>query len=718
MSFGRGAILIQSTRMPSDGTEQRKLAAIMFTDMVGYSAMSQRNEGLAQELLEEHRALLRPLFPRFNGTEIKTIGDAFLVEFHSALEAAQCGIEIQRALAKRNHDVPSERRIELKIGIHIGDVVHRGGDVYGDGVNIASRIEPLAGAGGICVSMDVERQIRNALEARFEKLAPTELKNISLAMDLFRIVLPWEKEVLSVERGASQRKGSQARWLSVAGLVGGLIVVIGLLVQTRAKPTRPIAGSNANSSTKAAKPERIEWLAVLPLKNYSGDTNQEYFVDGMTDILQGELSLISGLNVKSHTTAMLYKGTTKSVPEIGRELKVDAVVEGSVQREGNDVVISVQLIEAATDRHLWFKKYSRDMSHVLKMQGEVAEAIAAEVKAKLTPEEQGRLASAPSINPAALEEYFRGRQQWYRFTREGFEQSLQANLRALNLDSNCIPAYLGVASCYTAMANNEYLPPKAGFAKGREMLNKAHALDPALHWRLNDIGPKLFFEWDWAGAKEGFARVLELQPNDGLAHQLYSFYLTSRREFDQSMIHAQRAAELEPLVPIANISVARVLYFSGRYDEAVRAFRTVVERFPRFPLGLAGLGFAYVRNGQPDEAIKVFERALESERLPRYLAGRGAALAVAGRSEEARKAAQELEVLRDQVSQSGEGYVSPVHLATVYAALGDKTGALEWLNRGIEERAPYMWFLKVDPAFENLRDEPKFKGFLATMGLD
>ena len=168
--------------VPPENAEQRKLAAIMFTDMVGYSALAQRNEALALELLEEHRRLLR-IFPRFNGTEIKTIGDAFLVEFPSALEAAQCAIEIQRALAKRNHDVTSDRRIELNIGIHIGDVMHRDGDVYGDGVNIASRIEPLAGAGGICVSMDVERQIRNALEARFEKLGSAELKNIKLPME-------------------------------------------------------------------------------------------------------------------------------------------------------------------------------------------------------------------------------------------------------------------------------------------------------------------------------------------------------------------------------------------------------------------------------------------------------------------------------------------------------------------------------------------------------
>src|SRR5919204_2758928 len=192
--------------MPSENTEQRKLAAIMFTDMVGYSALAQRNDKLALELLEEHRALLREIFPRFHGAEIKTIGDAFLVEFSSALEAAQCAIEIQRALGKRNHDVTAERRIELKIGIHIGDVVHRGGDVYGDGVNIASRIEQLANAGGICVSMDVERQIRNALEARFEKLAPTELKNISVPMDLFRIALPWERPGTAVAKAEARSK--------------------------------------------------------------------------------------------------------------------------------------------------------------------------------------------------------------------------------------------------------------------------------------------------------------------------------------------------------------------------------------------------------------------------------------------------------------------------------------------------------------------------------
>jgi adenylate cyclase len=259
--------------VPSENTEQRKLAAIMFTDMVGYSALSQRDDALAQQLLEEHRQLLRAIFSRFHGIEIKTIGDAFLIEFSSALEAAQSAIEIQRALAKRNHDVTPDRRIELKIGIHIGDVVHRGGDVYGDGVNIASRIEPLAGAGGICVSMDVERQIRNALEARFEKLASTELKNIKLPMQLFRIVLPWETGAKPDER-----VGRSSKRVPIIGTALAAVLVLALtgwwLIQRSGNPIPTPTGqprqeqpqpkpAEAESTTPAPKPIPTDARAMI-----------------------------------------------------------------------------------------------------------------------------------------------------------------------------------------------------------------------------------------------------------------------------------------------------------------------------------------------------------------------------------------------------------------------------------------------------------------------
>ena len=331
--------------------EERKLAAIMFTDMVGYSALSQRDDKLALELLEEHRQLLREIFPRFNGTEIKTIGDAFLIEFNSALEAAQCAIEIQRTLAKRNHDVTADRRIELKIGIHIGDVVHRGGDVYGDGVNIASRIEPLAGAGGICVSMDVERQIRNALEARFEKLAPTELKNISVAMDLFRIVLPWEQPSKSEIRKAPVRLGPKSeigRQLVTATatkllLIGALLLAIGIgwwwTTQPRRNPTSPAAPSTANAANQKS-------IAVLPFVNMSADKNDEYLSDGMTEELINVLAKVPGLRVPGRTSCFAFKGKNEEdiFRKVGDQLHVGTVLEGSVRKAGDKLRVTAQLI--------------------------------------------------------------------------------------------------------------------------------------------------------------------------------------------------------------------------------------------------------------------------------------------------------------------------------------------------------------------------------------
>src|SRR5437667_584140 len=285
----------------SGETEQRKLAAIMFTDMVGYSALSQNNPKIAVELLEEHRALLREIFPRFNGTEIKTIGDAFLVEFNSALEAAQCAIAIQRALAKRNADAPAERQIQVRIGIHIGDVVHRGGDVYGDGVNIASRIEPLASAGGICVSMDVERQIRNALEARFEKLAPTELKNISVAMDLFRIVLPWEQRAKAepAKTSVSVRLFPSSHLVWVGAIVLAVVGSGWWLVQQSLRTKNTLTPRQSEAATNLVSQKSI---AVLPFENLSRDPDNAYFAYGIQDEILARLSTIADMKVISRTS--------------------------------------------------------------------------------------------------------------------------------------------------------------------------------------------------------------------------------------------------------------------------------------------------------------------------------------------------------------------------------------------------------------------------------
>jgi class 3 adenylate cyclase/TolB-like protein len=334
--------------MPDAPPEHRQLAAIMFTDMVGYSALAQRDQALALELLEEHREIARSLFPRFSGTEIKTIGDAFLVEFHSALEAAQCAIEIQRALAKRNHDVSADRRIDVRAGIHIGDVVHRGGDVYGDGVNIASRIQTVAGAGGICVSMDVERQIHNALEARLKKLAPTEVKNIHVPMDLYRVVLPWEKDVQLNQPARSvtarARQKNLLAWAAAAFFA--LALIAGLVWWRQLKTAAQTPPVNAAAPT-------VHSVAVLPFVNMSPDKENEYLSDGITEDLCTALSQIKGLHVPARTSSFVFKGKTEDIRKIGGQLNVGTVLEGSVSKAGNKLRISAQLVNVTDGFHLW-----------------------------------------------------------------------------------------------------------------------------------------------------------------------------------------------------------------------------------------------------------------------------------------------------------------------------------------------------------------------------
>src|SRR6476660_843477 len=390
--------------------EQRKLAAIMFTDMVGYSALSQRDEKLAQELLEEHRQLLREIFPRFNGTEIKTIGDAFLVEFGSALEGAQCAIEIQRTLAKRNADAPANRQIQVRIGVHIGDVVHRGGDVYGDGVNIASRIEPLAGAGGICVSMDVERHTRNALEARFEKLAPTELKNISVPMDLFRIVLPWERRAQVVRPSPTAPTKPTASKSLTRAIAVIVLLLIGIGWWWTPRKPLPVRGQPViGASDQPAKiPEKS--IAVLPFENLSDEKQNEYFADGVQDEILTYLAKIADLKVISRTSVLQYKSElARNLREIAQQLGVANVVEGSVQRSGNRVRVNAQLIDARNDAHLWAQTYDRDLADVFAIQSEIAKAIADQLQAKLSPNEKAAIEKPPTTDLAAFDLYTRAK---------------------------------------------------------------------------------------------------------------------------------------------------------------------------------------------------------------------------------------------------------------------------------------------------------------------
>src|SRR2546426_227332 len=462
----------------SADSEQRKLAAIMFTDMVGYSALAQSDDKLALELLEEHRELLREIFPRFNGTEIKTIGDGFLVEFNSALEAAQCAIEIQRALSKRNHDVPVERRIEVRIGVHLGDVVHRGGDVYGDGVNIASRIEALAGAGGICVSMDVERQIRNALDARFERLAPTELKNISVPMDLFRIVLPWERNARLTD-GRQKHDVRQQRSIPIGWVVAAVLLLVvigaGVFVLQRQKTKVAPGQSETTASTIPAKS-----IAVLPFDNQNRDPDTDYLSDGIPESIINSLSQLPNLKVMSRNSVFHYKGKDMDAQAVAKELKVQAVLTGRMTQRGDGLSISVELINAQDNSEIWGQQYNRKLADVFAVQEEIAKEISEKLRLKLTGAERQQLAKRPTENLKAFQYYMQGRTYSQRRTREDLLRAIRYYEKAIEEDKNYALAYAGLTEAYAVLGLRGYIAPQEGRRQADESARKALALDENL----------------------------------------------------------------------------------------------------------------------------------------------------------------------------------------------------------------------------------------------
>src|SRR6266576_2725750 len=525
----------------------------MFTDMVGYSALSQRDSKLALELLEEHRALLREIFPRFHGTEIKTIGDAFLVEFNSALEAAQCAIAIQRALAKRDADAPAERQIQVRIGIHIGDVVHREGDVYGDGVNIASRIEALADAGGICVSMDVERQIRNALEARFEKFGTADLKNISLPMDLFRIVLPWETGA-KAEVGMPRTSKKSPILIPAAALLA-IALLAGWWWTQRSSKNRQVVTAQALPAAPANAPDPKS-VAVLPFVNLSDDKGSEYFSDGVSEELLTVLQKIPGMHVAARTSAFSFKGKNATAQEIGQKLGVAYLVDGSVRKSGDAVRIAARLARADSGQELWSENFTRNLKDVFAVQSELAETIVAQVRGQLTGGAAGSAdkekiqaeEKGGTKNVEAHELYLQGRFHENRHSDKSTREALTAYQHAVELDPRFARAWAGVARTHTWIA---------GFAtEGGQKVFDAHL----------------------ASARDAVARALAIEPD--LPDALYArAWLETNFDFNWSAATqtVSKAMALAPADPNMLIAAANLETALGNTDRAIEIYRNAGE---------------------------------------------------------------------------------------------------------------------------------------------
>jgi TolB-like protein/DNA-binding winged helix-turn-helix (wHTH) protein/Tfp pilus assembly protein PilF len=522
----------------------------------------------------------------------------------------------------------------------------------------------------------------------------------------YRLVSPVEQgHIASGTAATTVVRPARRRSYTLPAAVAGTIVLAALIGLN-------VGGWRERMRPRAASP-RIESLAVLPLTNLSRDPEEEYFADGMTEALINDLSKIGALKVISRTSVMQYKQTGKRLPQIARELGVDAVMEGSVQREGDQVRISIQLIDAATDRHLWAEQYQREYRSILALQSEVARAIARQMKITLTPQEQVRLGGARMVDPEAHEAYLKGRYYSNKRTAKELKKSIEYFQQAIEKDPDYGSAFSGMADAYALLGYRGDLPSKEALSLAKPAALKAVALDDTLaeaHASLAFISET--YEWDWPTAEREYKRALGLNPGYAAGHNWYAGYLMYLGRFDEGIAEAKRAQELDPLsLAISNAFGGRLL-LAGRDHEAMEQIQKTLEMDPNFAPAHNRLGWALLRNGTYAQAIAEFQKAMAlSESDPDFLMDLGYAHAVAGNRDEARRILAELKRKRER------GFVSSSALAIVYGALNEKDDAFAWLEKAYEERDPQLTYLKVGPRFDPLRQDPRFKEILRRTGL-
>jgi len=498
--------------------------------------------------------------------------------------------------------------------------------------------------------------------------------------------------VAPVERlGAVPARLRAARWAGIGGVA--VVALLAALVAFN------VGGWRERIFGRGRKP--IQSIAVLPLADFSSDPEQDYFAEGMTEALITELGKISALRVISRQTMMQYKSTKKSASQIAHELNVDAVVEGSVVRVGDRVRISVQLIEAAPERHLWASTYDRDLRDVLALHSEMARAVASEVMIRLTPYERGLLATTRPVDPEVYAAYLRGRYFW---NRTDLEKALESFQEATKKDPSYAPAHAGVALCYNLLALSR--PPKEVFPIARTAALKALELDEtnddahtALAWN------KTLFEWDWAGGERELQRALELNPKSVWAHRIYGGTLTMTGRSHEGIAEARQAQELDPLSLLMNGQLGFNYWLAHRYDEAIAQYKRTLELDRNAAPARLQLFWCYTTKGMYPEALAEYEKLPEPRDDQPHLAYFYAA---SGRKQEALKLVKELTRLSERE------YVDPFNLAIAYARL-DKNRAFEWLEKAYEGRSPWMAFMNVQPFLDPLRSDPRFQDLLRGM---
>ncbi|MEE8508596.1 MAG: tetratricopeptide repeat protein, partial [Myxococcota bacterium] len=598
----------------------RRLAAIMFTDVVGFTALMAESEERGLRVREGHRTLVGPLVRRYGGESLEIRGDECLSVFPSALDAVNCALAIQAGAA-------GEPDLALHVGIHLGDVLIADGEASGDGVNIASRLSSLSEGGGVLVSAEVHHAVRNQPGIEATPLGEHDFRNVGRPVDVHRLT-----GSPSASRATARVPTPRRRTrLSLAGIT--VLAALGVWFW-QALP---------------ASSGEIRAIAVLPLENLSGDPGQDYVADAMTTSLIFDLAKLGTLRVISRTSVMRYRDAKIPLPQIAKELGVDAVVEGSVQIAGNRVRIHAQLIDARSDHHVWAEQYDRDARDVLALQREIAHAIAREIELTISPLAEASLAAGKRpIDPAAHDAYLKGLHFQRRHTLEGSDKAILYFDEAISIEPEFALAFAAKADTWSCSPMHPWTIPVSArwpaapsevMARADEAVRVALALEPDLAEAYASQGlVRMFGSWDWDGAEESFRRAIELNPSYWFAHHVYGYSLALRGRTEEGLTHTQTSLELNPFEDIVLLDRAELLEWQRKPEEARRRFEETIELHPNFAQAHQGLGRVLCSTGRVAQALVAFERARTLAPDDEFVAGdMGHCYAVSGRPGEAHR---------------------------------------------------------------------------------
>jgi len=537
---------------------QRRLAAILFADMVGYSRLMEESETQALELLGEYRQIAGKTIQEYSGEIIDTIGDGIFAAFGSAVDAVHAAVAIQKDLAARNRRQGSHQPLLVRIGIHLGDLLQEAERLFGSGVNVASRIQLLAPPGGIYVSGEIYQQVRNQAGLTLRDLGERQLRNIKEPVRIYDLV-PGEEEI---------------------------------------EPKRPEA------------PTGLRTIAVLPFQNMSPDPENEYFSDGMTEEIITHLSKIREFKVASRSTVFRYKGKGIDPRDVGRELGVGSVLEGSVRKLGKRLRITAQLINAADGFHLWSEAYDRDLDDLFQIQDEVSQTISEVLRVNLTEAERVQLTAIPTQSIEAYDYYSRGRHLFYQYTREGDRAAIEMYLKALELDQNYALAYTGLSLCYSQLISRGWDENPIWLGKAEEAALRALGIDQRLAEAHFALGFVYEVKEDWDREEGAMRRVLLLNPNHAHAHDSLGDVYYHRDQLEEALSEYQTAVRLDPFHPMALIQIAATHEKAGQYRAAIAQLQRTSEVLPGFDWTWQRLGDLHRSRGRYDEALEAYKRAL------------------------------------------------------------------------------------------------------------